>query len=152
MRGIILAAGFISVFIFGSREAVSQCLCAHVPGDARLPAHEALRTSDIVLTGKIVEVKEGTSSDEYEVTFKVQMAWKKDAGESVVLRTYRVSCGFFGKKGEEYLIYAYVRDGMLTTNGCTRTRSLGNASADLKEFEEKGEKPVKIYETKTPEP
>lgn len=66
----------------------------------------------------------------------------------MVLRTYRVSCGFFGKKGDEYLVYAYTRDGMYTTNGCTKTTMLATAAEDLKEFKEKGEKPVKVYQTK----
>ena len=72
---------------------------------------------------------------------------KKDLGETVTLQTYRRSCGFFGKVGERYLIYAYkLSDNSgLTTNGCTRTRYLANADEDLKEFEEKGEKPLKVY-------
>ena len=148
MSKIILAAGFISAFIFGANEAISQCKCAFVPGSYRLPAHEALKSSDVVFTGEIVEVKKGVSANQYDVKFKIQIAWKKDVGETIVLRTYKVSCGFFGEKGEQYLVYAYMRDGMLTTNGCTRTEKLDKASADLKEFEEKGEKPVKQYETK----
>lgn len=148
MSKIILAAGFISTFIFGANEAISQCMCAYLPGGYRLPAHEALKSSDVVFTGEIVEVKKGVSSNQYDVKFKIQIAWKKDVGETIVLRTYKESCGFFGEKGEQYLVYAYMRDGMLTTNGCTRTEKLDEASADLKEFEEKGEKPVKQYETK----
>ena len=87
MSRIILAAGFISAFIFGANKAISQCMCAHVPGSDRLPAHEALKSSDIVFTGEIVEVKEGASSNQYEVKFKIQTAWKKDVGETIVLRT-----------------------------------------------------------------
>jgi hypothetical protein len=152
MRRMILAVGFISVFLLGAHEAVSQCTCAMGPGSVRLSAHEAFKTSEVVFTGEVIEVKEGASVNEYEVTFKVQTVWKKDVGEAVVLRTYRGSCGFFGEKGDEYLIYAYTSDGMLTTDGCTRTKGLARASADLKEFEEKGEKPVKTYDTKPPEP
>jgi hypothetical protein len=113
-------------------------MCIKGPGSRDLPAHEAFKTSEIVFTGEVVDVKKGTSSDEYLVTFKVQIAWKKDVTERVVLRTYRVSCGFFGKKGDEYLVYAYSRDGMYTTNGCTRTATLATAADDLKEFKRKG--------------
>jgi hypothetical protein len=149
MRKMLLGAWFIGVFIFSAHEVVCQCKCAHVPGSTYLTAHEALKTSDVVFTGEIVEVKKGASADEYGVNFKIKSVWKKDVGESVVLRTYRVSCGFFGEEGDKYLVYAYVREGALTTNGCTRTTPLAKASADLKEFEEKGEKPIKVYDTES---
>ncbi len=153
MRKITLGIWFIIILIIGAREAACQCTCnPRSPGYRYLTAHEALKTSDIVFTGEIVELKKGEAPDEYEVKFKIKSVWKKDVGESVLLRTYRVSCGFFGEKGEEYLVYAYVREGMLTTHGCTRTALLAKAAEDLKEFKEKGEKPVKVYETKPPEP
>lgn len=144
----MLAFCVIGVLIFGEREIAGQCTCAYLPGSKYLSAHEALKTSDVVFTGKIVEVMKGASRDEYDVKFKIDSVWKKDVGESVVLRTHRGACGFFGKKGGEYLIYAYVRKGKLTTHGCTRTRYLADAGEDLKEFEEKGEQPVRVYETK----
>ncbi len=153
MRKIVLGTWFIIIFIIGAREAACQCECARwTPGFRHLTAHEALKTSDIVFTGEIVDVKKGKAPNEYEVKFKIRSLWKKDIGESVVLRTYDESCGFSGKKGDTYLIYAYVYEDMLTTNACTRTTRLAKASADLKEFEEKGEKPVKVYKTKQPKP
>lgn len=151
MRKIILVFGFIGVFILGTQEALCQCDCAFIPGSVRFSVQKAFETSDIIFTGKIIEIEKGASPDEYRVKFKVKSMWKKDVGESVILRTYRVSCGFFGKKGEEYLVYAYTQDGMLTTNGCTRTTRLAEAAAELRELEEKGEKPIKIYEIKASE-
>jgi hypothetical protein len=100
----------------------------------------------VVFTGEIVEVQQGSAPDEEKIKFKIKSIWKKNVGETFTLTTYRVSCGFFGKMGDEYLIYAYKRKEIFTTNGCTRTRLLQKATEDLKEFEEKGEKPVKIYE------
>jgi hypothetical protein len=147
MRKIILVIGFISVFILGAQEALCQCECAFIPGSVRLSAHEAFKTAEVVFTGEIVEVNKVASSNEYDVKFKVKSVWKKDVGEVVVLRTSRESCGFFGEKGDKYLVYAYTRKDMLTTNGCTRTTKLAEASEDLKEFEEKGEKPINNYET-----
>ena len=152
MRKIILAVGFIGVLVFGAQEALCQCTCAFIPGSVRFPVHKAFKTSDIVFTGEIVAVKKGAAPDEYQVEFKIKSVWRKDVGESIILRTYRDSCGFFGEKGEEYLVYAYVDEGAFTTSGCTRTKPLEKAAADLKEFEEKGEKPIKVYAAKPSEP
>lgn len=152
MRKLILGVCFISIFVLGIREVACQCMCAPVPGSRLLTAHEAFKTAEVVFTGEVVESKKGTLPDEYEVRFKLKRVWKKDVGESVVLRTFRHSCGFFGEEGEEFLVYAYTYQDMLTTNGCTRTKYLSEAVADLKEFEEKGEKPIRDYETESSQP
>ena len=148
MRKIIFCGWVVGLLIFAVGESAGQCTCAPVPGSRDLPAYEALRTADVVFTGEIVDVEKGAAAQEYKVKFKIRSVWKKDIGESVVLQAFRVSCGFYGEKAEEYLIYAYVREEMLTTNGCTRTQLLATADEDLKEFEEKGAKPVKVYEPK----
>src|SRR5688500_13161358 len=97
MRKILLTVWLISICVLSAPEAEGQCKCAYsVPGSQYLSAHEALKTADVVFTGEIVEVKKGASAEEYNVKFKIGSVWKKDLEESVVLRTYRVSCGFFG--------------------------------------------------------
>lgn len=57
MRRTILTAGFICAFIFGAQDAIGQCMCIKGPGSSQLPAHEAFKTSEIVFTGEVVNVK-----------------------------------------------------------------------------------------------
>ena len=65
MRKIILFTWFIIILIIGASEAVCQCACnPRSPGYRYLTAHEALKTSGIVFTGKIVEVKKGEAPDD----------------------------------------------------------------------------------------
>ncbi len=146
MRKLFLGICAVAIFALGFVETKAQCMCATVPGSSFYSPSKALETSDVVFTGKITEVQKGSSANEEKVTFKIKSVWKKDVGEKFTLTTHRDSCGFFGKVGDEYLVYAYKRKETFTTNGCTRTNSLENAGEDLKEFEEKGEKPIKIYE------
>lgn len=136
----------VVIVAFGFSKINAQCDCAIVPGSRHYTPYEALKTSDVVFVGEITEIQKGSIPDEEKVTFKIKSVWKKDVGEAFTLKTYRESCGFFGEVGEKFLIYAYKYKDIFTTNGCTRTRSLENATKDLKEFEEKGEKPIKTYE------
>ncbi len=146
MRNLFLGTWVIIIVMFGFSNINAQCKCMVLPGSRDYTPHEALKTSDVVFIGEIVEIQKGSVPNEQKIKFKVKSVWKKDVGETFTLTTYRVSCGFFGKVGDKYLIYAYKRKETFTTNGCTRTRLLDKATEDLKEFEDKGEKPIKTYE------
>jgi hypothetical protein len=146
MRRLFLSICVLTIISLGFVKTNAQWMCATVPGSIRYTPSKALETSDVVFTGEIIEVQKGSSADVEKVTFKVKSAWKKEVGETFTLTTYRVSCGFFGEVGEKYLIYVYKRKETFNTNGCTRTRFLGDADKDLKELKEKGEKPIKIHE------
>lgn len=146
MKKLFLSVCVLTIIALGFIETNAQCKCATGPGSRYYTPSEALKTSDVVFTGEIIEIQKGSSDDEEKITFKVNSVWKKDVGETFTLITRKVSCGFFGKVGEKFLIYAYKYKETFTTNGCTRTRFLENADKDLEEFEEKGEKPVKKYE------
>lgn len=160
MRKLLIALWLVSVFILGAREASCQCKCAaNVPGSKYLTPHEALKTSDVVFIGEVVDVKKVVisrtqkreKSYEYEVKFKVKRAWKKELEEITTLRTgHNDGCLLSFEEGEEVLVYAYVREEMLRTGACTRTKLLSQAAEDVKDFEEKGEKPVRVIETLRP--
>jgi hypothetical protein len=146
MRKLFLGVWVVIVIVFGFSKINAQCDCAIVPGSRHYTPHEALKTSDLVFIGEVTKIQKGSETDEEKITFEIKSVWKKDVGETFTLKTYRSSCGFFGKVGDKFLMYAYKRKDIFTTNGCTRTRSLAKATKDLKEFEEKGEKPIKTYE------
>ncbi len=146
MRKLFLFIWVVFVIIFEFGKINAQCQCAVVPGGDHYTPHKALKTSDIVFTGEIIEIQKGSTPNEEKVKFKIKSVWKLDVGETITLVTSRTSCGFFGNVWDKYLIYAYKYKDEFTTNGCTRTTSLEKATKDLKEFEEKGEKPIKTYE------
>ena len=146
MRRLFLSFWIVIVVVFAFSEINAQCSCKILPGSRKYEPYEALKTSDVVFTGEIIEIQKGSVLNEEKIKFKIESVWKIDVGETFILRTYKRSCGFSGKVGDKYLIYAYKDKKTFTTNFCTRTKSLGNAAKDLKEFEEKGEKPIKIYE------
>lgn len=147
MRKSFLSIWFVILFAFASNEINAQCSCQIVPGSRKSKPYEAFKTSDVVFIGEIIEIQKGSVLNEEKIKFKVESVWKIDVGENFTLRTYKRTCsGFSGKVGDKYLIYAYKDKKTFTTNFCTRTNFLGNASKDLEEFEEKGEKPIKSYE------
>lgn len=146
MRKLFLGVWAVIIIVFGFGKIDAQCMCAFLPGSVRYTAHKAFKTSDVVFTGEIIEIQKGSVRDEEKIKFKVKSAWKKDVGETFVLKTYRRSCGFSVNVGDKYLVYAYKDGKAFTTGFCTRTKLLSKAAGDLKEFEENGEKPVRVYE------
>lgn len=157
MRKLILAICFISAFIFGAHKVNAQCDCIggnrenDYRGSRYATAYQEFENSEAIFIGEFVEMKKierppAFKSDfpyEYEIKFKVKKAWKKNLEEIIFLR-YWAGCLIGFKEGQEYLVYAFVHDGMLRTNYCSRTRLLSKAAVDLKEFEERGEKPSDI--------
>jgi len=157
MRKLILAICFISAFIFGALEVNAQCDCIggnrenDYRGSGYATAYQEFEKSEAIFVGEFVEMKKierppAFKSDfpyEYEIKFKVKKAWKKNLEEFISLR-YWAGCLIGFKEGEEYLVYAFVHEGLLRTNYCSRTRLLSKAAVDLKEFEERGEKPRDI--------
>ena len=164
MRKLILPICFISAFIFGAPEANAQCDCIgsngknlggnrenDYRGSRYATAYEEFENSEAIFTGEFVEMTKierppafkSDSPYEYEIKFKVKNAWKKNLEEIVSLRFW-AGCLIGFQKGEEYLVYAFVHEGILRTNYCSRTRLLSKAADDLKEFGEKGEKPRDI--------
>jgi hypothetical protein len=82
-------------------------------------------------------------SYEYEIRFRVKTAWKKRTEESITVRM-EAGCLVPFTAGSEYLVYAFADNNRLRIDYCSRTRLLARAATDLKEFEEKGEKPLII--------
>jgi hypothetical protein len=136
----------------------AQCDCVGASrendyrGSRYASAFEEFENSEAVFIGEFVEMKKiprppTFNSDfpyEYEIRFKVKRVWKKNLEENISLR-YWAGCLIGFEKGEEYIVYVFVHEGVLRTNYCSRTRLLTTAAGDLKEFEEKGQKPRQVY-------
>lgn len=112
-------------------EAVSACSCVMPPGP------EAARdASDAVFSGKVTRVVPGGRM--LKVTLQVDRSWKGASCGEVTLETAAdgATCGFGFEEGKTYLVYAAGEEGGLTTNLCTRTRSIDQAEEDLEKLGE----------------
>lgn len=120
--GLALVAGL------SLSDAALACSCVVAP-DARV----ARDGSDAVFSGKVTGI--ARTGRMLKVKIQVDRAWKGapaiQCGE-VTLETHSNSatCGFEFEQGKSYLVYAVEEDG-LTTNLCTRTRSIDQADEDL---------------------
>jgi hypothetical protein len=116
-----------------------------------------MRSSDLVFLGVVVSVTSPhrittrtnadgsvTVSSTFQpspVRFSVARTFRGAATESITVVSSATSCDFRFVPGESWLIYASVRDGIVSTHKCTRTRLQSEASQDLRYLEgvERGE-------------
>lgn len=128
MKKIILAAAILISPLF--INTVYACSCVQISGS---PEHErASRLADFknaaaVFTGEVVELAEN------KVVLKVEKLWKGDTADEITMvtqvkqksdgRYVRTSCDYNFELGKKYLVFAYEREGDLTTFQCTRTTS-----------------------------
>ena len=158
--GALLASGVLAVlgFVFLlPPECASACSCAMLPGSQKERAEQALSDSEAVFSGEVVDYEksplattmmEGSMATIFSprpatVTLRASEVWKGPEQETIQLTTDvadGVSCGYPFEKGQMYLIYAYGGQQGLKTDGCTETKLLSKAGADLQALGA-GEKP-----------
>lgn len=133
LNGIVLMAFAVSMFIALPRGAFA-CSCMMPPDSVT-----AMGTSDVVFAGQVASIVDRSigqmqsSMDPMLVTFQVNTVWKGDPKPSLSITTSRdsASCGYKFEPGREYIVYANVFEGQLSTNICTRTALLADAQADV---------------------
>ena len=148
----VIAATIVTLGLLLFPRAAAACGCA---GRQSTPA--ALRSSDLVFIGTVesasspFRITSRTNPDGSvtgsatpqpgQVRFTGVRTFQGAAAESVTIRTSGTNCDFRFAPGESWLIYANVRDGVVTTHKCTRTRLQAEASQDLRYLEsvERGE-------------
>ena len=90
---------------------------------------DAVARAAAVFSGKVVAV------DRVSVRFEVETLWKGDPAKQLILATGMpadpdvwVEDVYQFALEEKYLVYAYLRAGSLTTDACSRTMPVVNAS------------------------
>jgi hypothetical protein len=122
-----LTAALIGSFLATSYALACSCM-------APPPPAQAMEKAAAVFSGKVTAIKaEGHGKS---VMIKVDQSWKGVETETVTVHTSSdsASCGFAFKEGTDYLVYAFAKDENdkgLSTNLCTRTKSLASAKEDL---------------------
>jgi hypothetical protein len=147
MRKIIVAILFVIVVILGVNEISAQCRCAGIKREdgnvsRYVDAYDELENSKAVFIGEVSKVKKQSKPSKgnnslglnYEVTFKVEKAWKGIQGSSITIHSECLK-----EMGEKYLIYAKLSDKntLQIRCCCTRTKRLVDAETDLKLFTER---------------
>ena len=86
MRKIILGIFAITILFFGAGEIYAQCACIKNYASA----YDEFKGSDAVFVGEAIEIRKirdfNTKYSEFEVKFKVEIAWKADLTETMTLR------------------------------------------------------------------
>ncbi|HJP40138.1 MAG TPA: hypothetical protein QGF35_00315 [Dehalococcoidia bacterium] len=103
------------------------CSCA-APGSTAV----ALAQSAAVFRGTVEEIDRSQTFN-ISVRFDVTESWKGVQPGRVDLLTAQGEggCGFDFREGGEYLVFAYVANGLLETSLCSRTVAVSDASDDL---------------------
>ena len=111
------------------------------------PPEEALKKATAVFSGKVTDRIIGQHLEftfsypfihrmyefEAKFAFTVSEIWKGDPYETMIVNTISsgAMCGLELGVGEEAIVYAYGETDYLSSDFCTRTRPLADASEDL---------------------
>lgn len=164
-------AFLFAICFFLSVSNVIACRCITSPNENVGEAvNLAVKNSEMVFSGKVIgfEYRKGIHSEymdstnknsakpvEYEmkvVKLQVTKWWKAEASTEIFLVTFETrytdgtggsheGCNYNLKEGENYLIYASLRQNHLSAHSCSRTKPLTDAEADLKILG-KGKEPI----------
>ncbi len=125
-------------FVLLLPECASACSCAILGGDPQERVESELSSSEAVFSGEVVKIDRPSgpvwsSADLETDTFRVSESWKGPEGGMLEVRTAvsGMSCGYPFKEGKEYLVYASGGQQGLKVDGCSSTKPLSKAGADL---------------------
>src|SRR5918994_2072550 len=145
----LLLTGLGAVFL--APDCAFACTCVLAEGSQKEIAKDALADSEAVFSGEVVDfentpkitVMEGemvtmmggkTATATATATIRVSEVWKGPEHQTMQIGTAPndgVSCEFPFEEGKEYLVYAYEGKRGLKADGCTQTKPLSKAGADL---------------------
>lgn len=138
-----LASVILSVvgLVFLLPDCASACSCGG-GGSKEEIVEWALSHPGAVFSGEVVEVDKGSQIS--NVALRVNEVWKGPQQETIQVSTpsYGAACGYPFKKGQEYLIYAYKKEGPFKVDLCSQTKPLSKASEDLALLGNSSEKPT----------
>jgi hypothetical protein len=147
LASFLLLTGLGSVFL--APDCAFACTCAMPSGSQKEIAKDALADSEAVFAGEVVDFENtlnitmmegemvtmmGGNTATATATLRVSEVWKGPERQTMQIGTAPndgVSCGFPFEEGKEYLVYAYGGRQGLKADGCTQTKPLSEAGADL---------------------
>ena len=134
LASVVLAVlGFVFLL---PPDCASACTCSSASLNGQKGPESELSSSEAVFSGEVVDFEKGSSNPApwptETVSFRVSEVWKGSERETLEVSTptQGSACGYAFKEGREYLVYAYGKQD-LETDGCSRTKPLSEAGADL---------------------
>ena len=129
---LLLSISFLFLAM-GSTQA-KACSCA-----PPAPVKDALATSAEVFSGEVLKVEHLSNGNPFasvRVTLRVIESWKGplEFEKTLFTASNGAACGVYFREGSQYLVYASYGRAGLSTNLCTRTKSLQFAQDDLDEL------------------
>ncbi|MDQ3634004.1 MAG: hypothetical protein ACR2J3_05710 [Aridibacter sp.] len=152
MKNVFSLLFFLLISLFCLSINIIACSCEReAPGQGKPPKtqeekiNEQINKSDFIFVGKvrkIIEIGNKHSVWGYKIVFEILMDFKGVDKKRIVLQMNgNFFCDYEFKKENEYLIYAFksnlydlegkILSEFITTNQCTRTNLLKNASKDI---------------------
>ncbi len=132
---LVLILSLFAPFLTAEKVAYA-CSCIEPASPS-----ESLEGATAVFSGKVTQVSNTRfGNQDFDsgavIVLETIEYWKGAAYKTAVIHTGLGGgdCGLGLVEGEEYLIYAYGQPDRLTSNICTRTRLLANASEDVAVF------------------
>jgi len=133
MRGLFTLLFLLTAFHVAYSVATSASHKSIPPKCAFVTPIERLQTSKAVFSGRVIEVKE---SEGIQVArFKVSQSWKYIRADEIIVTNYIHHEGPYFHQGKSYLVYAYEREGKLSTGGCSGTVQVEYAQAEIKQLD-----------------
>ena len=134
---LVVITLIVSTLLFSfTAPQVYACSCAITKS-----ATEAFDSASAVFAGKVLSRDIQSSgqpgwntASPFKVTLEVSQVWKgpKDSTIDIFTANLGASCGYTFNENQQYLVYAYPREGgTLETGLCSRTKSLANAKEDV---------------------
>jgi len=123
----------LTIFLIVSSNLASPYRRPYPPRCFIVAPVERLKISKAVFSGLVLEVKE--SEGIQVVKFSVSKSWKyARAGEVTVINLVHHEGPYF-RQGRSYLVYAYNREGKLSTGGCSGTLEVEYARDDIRQLD-----------------
>lgn len=114
------------------------CSCARTAGPLSYKVGESFSKSDLIITGKVVDIEDVKTGYSMIYTFEVTEMIKGEAQKKtieIISNRNGASCGYVFKLGQSYLVYARMstrftsktnNDFDFTTSLCSRNQQLQN--------------------------
>ena len=130
MKTVVLFLLTFLTYVPPSHGANSTMRCLIEPKSVK----GALKNSTAIFSGEVLEIRSGVNF--LQARFSVERSWKGVEAEQVSVLTENTAESPHYRVGENYLVFAGIRDGKLFTCNCSRTKRLEYAEEDLKQLGE----------------
>lgn len=123
----------VTLFLIVSPNLVSAYRTTNRPRCLLIAPVERLKISKAVFSGLVIQVKE--SEGVQVVSFSIAKSWKHVRAGEVTVTNFVHHEGPYFRQGKSYLVYAYGREGKLSTGGCSGTVEVEFARDDIRQLD-----------------